>query len=80
MNAPQEALNALGGEEELLTLMQMVAASVLPMVMKTAIELDIFELMVKVGNLDGEFTSSNIVSHLNTQNSQAVNIIERILL
>ncbi|CAH1447197.1 unnamed protein product [Lactuca virosa] len=68
-------------EEELLRVMQMVAGTVLPMVMKTAIELDLFEIMVKLTNHGhcGQFTSSDIVSCLPTQNPQTPIIIERIL-
>lgn len=68
-------------EEELLRVMRMVAGTVLPMVMKTAIELDLFEIMVKLTNHGhcGQFTSSDIVSCLPTQNPQTPIIIERIL-
>ncbi|CAI9300805.1 unnamed protein product [Lactuca saligna] len=68
-------------EEELLRVMQMVAGTVLPMVMKTAIELDFFEIMVKLTNHDhcGQFTSSDIVSCLPTQTPQTPIITERIL-
>ncbi|KAL4558580.1 hypothetical protein LXL04_036781 [Taraxacum kok-saghyz] len=78
MNTPQER-EVCKEEVELLKVMQMVAGTILPMVMKTAIELDLFEIMVKVTNSGGQFTSSDIVSCLPTQNPQTPIIIERIL-
>ncbi|KAI3737663.1 hypothetical protein L2E82_27673 [Cichorium intybus] len=78
MNTPHEC-EVSDKEEELLRVMQMVAGTILPMVMKTAIELDLFEIMVKVTNSSGQFTSSDIVSCLPTQNPQTPIIIERIL-
>nr|GEW36808.1 caffeic acid 3-O-methyltransferase-like [Tanacetum cinerariifolium] len=79
MNEAQEEFQVSLEEEELLRVMQMLAAAILPMVMKTAIELDLFEIMVKVNNGGGEFTSSDIVSHLPARNSQTIFKIERIL-
>ncbi|PWA68705.1 Caffeate O-methyltransferase (COMT) family [Artemisia annua] len=66
-------------EEELQRVMQMLAATILPMVMKTVIELDLFEIIVKVNNSGGEFTSSDIFSHLPIRNPQTIFIIERVL-
>ncbi|KAI3678717.1 hypothetical protein L6452_38020 [Arctium lappa] len=87
MNAQQEERNVSIEEEELLRVTQMVGAAVLPMVIKTAIELDLFEIMAKVtrggggggGDGGGRFTSSDIVSHLPTRNPETPIIIERIL-
>ena len=80
MNTPQER-EVLKEEVELLKVMQMVAGTILPMVMKTAIELNLFEIMVKVTNNGGggQFTYSDIVSCLPTQTPQTPIIIERIL-
>ncbi|KVH94228.1 Caffeate O-methyltransferase (COMT) family [Cynara cardunculus var. scolymus] len=90
MNAKQEECKMSIEEEELLRVTQMVGATVLPMVIKTAIELDLFEIMAKVtrdcggsggggGGGGGQFTSSDIASHLPTRNPETPIIIERIL-
>lgn len=79
MNVPKEECKVSNKEEELLRVTQMMCATILPMVIVTAIELDLFEIMVKVIDESGQFTSSDIVSHLHTQNSQTLTIVERIL-
>ncbi|KAI3749626.1 hypothetical protein L2E82_20240 [Cichorium intybus] len=64
-------------EEGLLRVIQINGAIALPMVIKTAIELDLFEIMAKTPN--GQFSSFDLASCLPTQNSEAPSLIERIL-
>ncbi|KAG5229465.1 hypothetical protein OIU76_022755 [Salix suchowensis] len=56
----------------------LVSSSVLPMVLKTAVELDLLEIMAKAG--PGAFMSpSDIASHLPTKNPDAPSMLDRIL-
>ncbi|KAG5233623.1 caffeic acid O-methyltransferase [Salix suchowensis] len=65
-------------EEAHLFAMQLASASVLPMILKTAIELDLLEIMAKAG--PGAFlSSSEIASHLPTKNPDAPVMLDRIL-
>ncbi|GKV25482.1 hypothetical protein SLEP1_g34919 [Rubroshorea leprosula] len=65
-------------EEANLFAMQLTSASVLPMVLKSAIELDLLEIMAKAG--PGAFLSPNeIASHLPTLNPDAPVMLDRIL-
>ncbi|KAJ6887680.1 caffeic acid 3-O-methyltransferase 1 [Populus alba x Populus x berolinensis] len=65
-------------EEAHLFAMQLASASVLPMILKTAIELDLLEIMAKAG--PGAFLStSEIASHLPTKNPDAPVMLDRIL-
>lgn len=65
-------------EEANLFAMQLASASVLPMVLKSAIELDLLEIMAKAG--PGALLSPNeIASHLPTQNPDAPVMLDRIL-
>lgn len=65
-------------EEANLFAIQLTSASVLPMVLKTAIELDLLEIMAKAGT--GAFLSpSDIASHLPTKNPDAPVMLDRIL-
>ncbi|KAI3678713.1 hypothetical protein L6452_38016 [Arctium lappa] len=64
-------------EEGLLRVMQISGGIVLPMVIKTAIELDLFEIMAKTNGVD--ISSYDLVSNLPTQTPQTIDLIERIL-
>ncbi|XP_071725235.1 caffeic acid 3-O-methyltransferase 1 [Rutidosis leptorrhynchoides] len=65
-------------EEANLFAMQLASASVLPMVLKSAIELDLLEIMAKAG--PGAFLSpSDIASHLPTTNPDAPIMLDRML-
>ncbi|KAI3678715.1 hypothetical protein L6452_38018 [Arctium lappa] len=64
-------------EEGLLKVMQINGGIVLPMVIKTAIELDLFEIMAKANGV--EFSSYDLASNLPTQTPQTISFIERIL-
>ncbi|KAJ9174253.1 hypothetical protein P3X46_017297 [Hevea brasiliensis] len=65
-------------EEANLFAMQLASASVLPMVLKSAIELDLLEIMAKAG--PGAFLSpSDIASQLPTTNPDAPVMLDRIL-
>ncbi|XP_065878307.1 caffeic acid 3-O-methyltransferase [Euphorbia lathyris] len=65
-------------EEANLFAMQLASASVLPMVLKSAIELDLLEIMKKAG--DGAFLSpSEIAYHLPTTNPDAPVMLDRML-
>ncbi|XP_015878697.1 caffeic acid 3-O-methyltransferase [Ziziphus jujuba] len=65
-------------EEANLFAMQLASASVLPMVLKSAIELDLLEIIAKAG--PGAFVSpSDIASQLPTKNPDASVVLDRIL-
>nr|QTZ19677.1 caffeic acid 3-O-methyltransferase [Bixa orellana] len=65
-------------EEANLFAMQLASASVLPMVLKSAIELDLLEIMAKAG--PSTFLSpTEIASHLPSHNSDAPIMLDRIL-
>uniref|UniRef100_A0A2P2NZ83 caffeate O-methyltransferase n=1 Tax=Rhizophora mucronata TaxID=61149 RepID=A0A2P2NZ83_RHIMU len=65
-------------EEANLFAMQLTCASVLPMVLKTAIELDLLEIIAKAG--PGAYLSpSDIASQLPTKNQDAAVLLDRIL-
>ncbi|KAL3570453.1 hypothetical protein D5086_027702 [Populus alba] len=65
-------------DEEANFAMQLISSSVLPMVLKTAIELDLLEIMAKAG--PGALLSpSDIASHLPTKNPDAPVMLDRIL-
>ncbi|WCJ27577.1 Caffeic acid 3-O-methyltransferase [Euphorbia peplus] len=65
-------------EEANLFAMQLASASVLPMVLKAAIELDLLEILAKAG--EGIFLSpSQIASQLPTNNLEAPVMLDRIL-
>ncbi|KAJ6410905.1 hypothetical protein OIU84_007624 [Salix udensis] len=71
--SPAQALN-----EDANSALLLVSSSVLPMVLKTAIELDLLEIMAKAG--PGAFMSpSDIASHLPTKNPDAPAMLDRIL-
>ncbi|PRQ60590.1 Caffeic acid 3-O-methyltransferase [Rosa chinensis] len=65
-------------EEANLFAMQLASASVLPMVLKAAIELDLLEIMAKAG--PGAFLSPNdLASQLPTKNPEAPVMLDRML-
>ncbi|KAL6123001.1 hypothetical protein ACLB2K_075524 [Fragaria x ananassa] len=65
-------------EEANLFAMQLASASVLPMVLKAAIELDLLEIMAKAG--PGSFLSpSDLASQLPTKNPEAPVMLDRML-
>ncbi|CAH8313340.1 unnamed protein product [Eruca vesicaria subsp. sativa] len=60
--------------------MQLSSASVLPMVMKAAIELDLLEIMAKNDGFSGaQMSPSKLASHLPTNNPDAHVMLDRIL-
>ncbi|XAR52136.1 Caffeate O-methyltransferase [Bertholletia excelsa] len=67
-----------GEDEASFSSMLLASAAVLPMVLKTAIELDLLEIMAKAG--PGAFlSSSEIAAQLPTQNPNASVMLDRIL-
>ncbi|XP_043694971.1 caffeic acid 3-O-methyltransferase-like [Telopea speciosissima] len=66
-------------EEDCLFAMQLASASVLPMVLRAAIELDLLEIIAKVGAAGNFLSPSEIASHLPTPNPDAPVMIDRIL-
>lgn len=70
------------GDDELSRAMQLNAGSVLPMVLRAAIELDLFEIMANKSSSTGAqklWSSYEIASHLPTKNPDAPVMLERIL-
>nr|QSL78015.1 caffeic acid 3-O-methyltransferase cytoplasmic [Nigella sativa] len=75
MGSMEEAINE---EENYLFAMHLVGASVLPMVMKVSIEMDLFEIIAKAG--PGALLSPNtIASQLSIKNPNAVSMLDRAL-
>ncbi|XP_010520935.1 PREDICTED: caffeic acid 3-O-methyltransferase-like [Tarenaya hassleriana] len=68
-----------GEDETHLFAMQLVSASVLPMVLNSAIELDLLEIMAKNVGFSGQMSPSDIASHLPTKNPDAPAVLDRIL-
>ncbi|CAA7048915.1 unnamed protein product [Microthlaspi erraticum] len=67
-------------EEASLYAMQLGSSSVLPMVLKSAIELDLLEIMAKNGGFSGaQMSPSELASHLPTKNPDAHLMLDRIL-
>ncbi|CAN8273637.1 unnamed protein product [Cochlearia groenlandica] len=67
-------------EEASLYAMQLGSASVLPMVLKSAIELDLLEIMAKNGGFSGtQMSPLELASYLPTENPDAHLMIDRIL-
>ncbi|XP_077248352.1 caffeic acid 3-O-methyltransferase-like [Tasmannia lanceolata] len=65
-------------EEACMFAMQLASASVLPMALKAAIELDLLEIIAKAGQ-GVHLSTSEIASHLPTQNPEAPTMLDRIL-
>ncbi|KAJ3690539.1 hypothetical protein LUZ61_019703 [Rhynchospora tenuis] len=69
-------------EEACMHALQLASASILPMVLKAAIELDVLEILIKgCGGPFGKpvMTASDVVSHLKTNNPQAAEMLDRML-
>lgn len=65
-------------EEACMFAMQLASASVLPMALKAAIELDVLEIIAKEGT-GAHLSPSEIASHLPTKNPDAPTMLDRIL-
>ncbi|XP_077248345.1 caffeic acid 3-O-methyltransferase-like isoform X1 [Tasmannia lanceolata] len=65
-------------EESFMFAMQLTSASVLPMALKAAIELEVLEIIAKEGS-GAKLSPSQIVSQLPTQNPDAPTMLDRIL-
>lgn len=65
-------------EETWSSAMQLAMSIVLPMAMKTAIELDIFEIIAKAGD-GAKLSAPDIAAHLPTKNPDAPVMLDRIL-
>lgn len=65
-------------EEASLFAMQLASASVLPMVLKSAIELDLLEIMAKAGP-GAHISPSELAAHLPTKNPDAPVMLDRML-
>nr|AAD48913.1 caffeate O-methyltransferase [Liquidambar styraciflua] len=74
--SPSEA--AAAEEEAFVFAMQLTSASVLPMVLKSAIELDVLEIMAKAGP-GAHISTSDIASKLPTKNPDAAVMLDRML-
>ncbi|KAL2550848.1 Flavone 3'-O-methyltransferase 1 [Forsythia ovata] len=79
MENTREMHNRMEEEDEAcLFAMQLASASILPMVLKSAIELDLLEIIKKAG--PGAFVSaSELVKQLPTKNPDAASMVDRIL-
>ncbi|XP_076937526.1 caffeic acid 3-O-methyltransferase-like [Bidens hawaiensis] len=77
MNLPQEDYKMSEKEEGLVRVNKIVGGMVLPMVVKTAIELDLFEIMAKTPG--GQFSCFDLASNLPRQTHETPALIERIL-
>ncbi|XP_010527383.1 PREDICTED: caffeic acid 3-O-methyltransferase-like [Tarenaya hassleriana] len=66
-------------DETHLFAMQLVSASVLPMVLNSAVELDLLEIMAKNVGFSGQMSPSDIASHLPTNNPDAPVMLDRML-
>ncbi|CAH2047952.1 unnamed protein product [Thlaspi arvense] len=64
-------------EETSLFVMQLASASVLPMVLQSALELDLLEIMAK--NTSHQMSPAEIASHIPTKNPEAPAMLDRIL-
>lgn len=70
--------NVSNEEEDFLRVMQLPGGLILPMVLKAAIELDLFELMAKAGP-DAQISTAEIASNLPTRNQEAPDMLDRML-
>ncbi|XP_028098150.1 caffeic acid 3-O-methyltransferase 1-like [Camellia sinensis] len=66
-------------EEACLFAMQLASISVLPMVLKSAIELDLLETISKLASPGGYVSPSEIAAHIPTKNPDAPVMVDRIL-
>lgn len=65
-------------DEECMFAMQLASASVVPMALKAAIELDVLEIIAKAGP-GAHLSASEIASQLPTENPDAATMLDRIL-
>lgn len=70
--------NSYEDDEACLLAMQLATASILPMVLKTAIELDLLEIIAKAGS-GAYVTPTELASLLPTSNPDAPVMLDRIL-
>ncbi|XP_017976302.1 PREDICTED: caffeic acid 3-O-methyltransferase-like isoform X1 [Theobroma cacao] len=66
-------------EEAFHQAMQLAMSTILPMVLKAAIDLDLLEIIAKAGPAGCKLSPIEIASHLPTKNPDASSIIDRIL-
>ncbi|CAK9162367.1 unnamed protein product [Ilex paraguariensis] len=66
-------------EEQFIKVLNFPGASILPMVIKAAIELDLFEIMAKAHHPSAQLSAREIASHLPTKNLEASLILDRML-
>ncbi|KAF9610610.1 hypothetical protein IFM89_023498 [Coptis chinensis] len=80
MGSTQNLINLTPQEEEeaCLHAMQLASASVLPMVLRAAVELDVLEIIAKAGQ-GAYITPSEIASQLSTTNPHASVMLDRML-
>lgn len=70
----------ISDEEANLFAMQLASATVLPMVLTSALELDLLEIISKNAGLAGcQLSPTEIASHLPTKNTDAPVMVDRIL-
>ncbi|KAK2634371.1 hypothetical protein Ddye_029163 [Dipteronia dyeriana] len=78
--AKMDSNQLVSDEEAYLFAIQQTSGSVLPMVLKSAIELDLLEIIAKADPATGAFMSpTEIASHLPTNNPNAPLMVDRIL-
>ncbi|KAK9122373.1 hypothetical protein Syun_019990 [Stephania yunnanensis] len=78
MASTQTEIESNKDEEDFLFAMQLASGSVLPMVLQTAIELQVLEIIAKAGH-GGHLSPKEIVSQIPTHNPQASDMLDRIL-
>ncbi|KAF8369474.1 hypothetical protein HHK36_032509 [Tetracentron sinense] len=78
MDSTESQTRICNEEEELLFAKEMVSATVLPMVMRTVIELEVLEIMARAGT-GALVSASEIASKLPTQNPNAPSMVDRLL-
>ncbi|OAY44497.1 caffeic acid 3-O-methyltransferase 1 [Manihot esculenta] len=69
---------SIDGEEDALFAMQLATISILPVVLRTTLELDLLEIMAEKGE-GGQSSASELASRLPTKNPDAPSIVERML-
>ncbi|GLT48729.1 hypothetical protein SLA2020_223370 [Shorea laevis] len=79
MSSFQEKRELSDEEENCLRAMQLANATVIPLVLKSAIDLDLLEIMAKASLEGRKLSSAEIASHLQAQNPDAISVIDRML-
>lgn len=76
----QTPINEFGGEEEqrFSYAMQLVTSASLPMVLLSAIRLDVFEVIAKAGP-DAQLSPSQIAARISSKNPDAPSMLDRML-